>query len=195
MNAGAVKPRGPFRNQSRTRRALAGRPDRDLRALLRADHALLEQSFGEAEIAARARDRERLHRAWTSLERLFLRHVSAVETHVLPALGGSLPRDVAAVREEHAGLHRQLCELGVDLDLHLVSSPVLHAFISDLRAHARRETRLSYRPALINLPPEVFTEWGEAQDRGHRAQNHQTADRPRVPRSPSPRSERTSPRH
>ena len=174
---------------------MLGRPDQKLRALLRADHALLEQTFGEVEAAARARDRERLRRAWTSLERLFLTHVSAVETRLLPTLEGSLPGQAAAVREEHTDLHRQLCELGVGLDLHLVNSPVLHAFVLELRAHARRETRLSYRSALTNLPPEIFTAWGEAQDRGHRARNHPTADRLPVPRSPSSRSERTSPRH
>jgi hypothetical protein len=195
MNGRAVKPRRPFRNRSRAPRALPGTPDLDLRALLRADQALLEQTFGEAEIAARARDRERLQRAWTNLERLFLARVSAVETHLLPALEGRLPGEAAAVREEHARLHGQLCELGVGLDLHLVSSPVLHAFVSDLRAHARRETHLSYRSALINLPPEIVTAWGEAQDRGNRARHHQTADRLRVARSPSSRSARTSPRH
>jgi len=181
MNARAVKPRGAFQNQSRSRKALPGRPDQKLRALLRADHALLEQTFGEVEAAARARDRERLRRAWTSLERLFLTHVSAVETRLLPTLEGSLPGQAAAVREEHT-------------DLHLVNSPVLHAFVSDLRAHSRRETRLSYRSALTNLPPEIFTAWGEAQNRGHRARNRPTADRLPVTRSPSSRPERTSPR-
>jgi len=57
----------------------------------------------------------------------------------------------------HSGLREQLAELGVGVDLHLVASPLVTQFMTDLRSHAKREDALAYRWAAENLSPEAKT--------------------------------------
>jgi len=127
------------------------------RQLLAAEHELLERTFQEAEFAAKARDPEGLRNAWTRLENLLLAHMATEETHVLPAFEKVDATEAMALRTEHAGLRKQLIELGIGVDLHLVGSPLVAQFMSALRQHARREDALAYRWAAENLSPETRT--------------------------------------
>ncbi|MGZ3444103.1 MAG: hemerythrin domain-containing protein [Myxococcaceae bacterium] len=133
----------------------ASTPGPNPRDLLIADHELLEKTFQEVEYAAKARDRDGLRDAWTRLENLLFAHMAAEEMHVFPSFEKVDPSETMALRNEHATLRKQLCELGVGVDLHLVASPLVAQFMSTLRQHAKREDTLAYRWAAANLSPEL----------------------------------------
>jgi Hemerythrin HHE cation binding domain len=122
---------------------------------LAAGDEILERTFREAELAARACDREGLRDAWSRLEKLLLAHVAAEEEFLFPAFEKADAAEAGALREEHMSLRRQFCELGVGVDLHLVGSPLVSQFIADLRRHAEREKSLAFPWAERNLPREV----------------------------------------
>jgi hypothetical protein len=129
----------------------------DPRQLLMAHHELLEKTYQQAELAAQARDRDGLRSAWTRLENLVLAHMAAEEAHLFPAFERVDPIEVRKLMEEHSGFREQLAELGVGVDLHLVASPLVTRFMTDLRSHAKREDALAYRWAAENLSPEAKT--------------------------------------
>jgi hemerythrin superfamily protein len=122
---------------------------------LAAGHELLEKTFREAELAARACDREGLRDSWSRLEKLLLAHVAAEEEFLFPAFEKADAAEAGALREEHMSLRRQFCELGIGVDLHLVGSPLVGEFIADLRRHAERENSLAFRWAERNLPRDL----------------------------------------
>jgi len=150
----------------------ASTPGPNPRDLLIADHELLEKTFQEAERAAQARDRDGLRDAWTRLESLLSAHMAAEEMHVFPSFEKIDPTETMALTNEHATLRKQLCELGVGVDLHLVASPLVTQFMSTLRQHAKREDTLAYRWAAENLSPELRNALALELARPDRATRH-----------------------
>ena len=123
----------------------ASSPRGALRSLSLAEHAQLEERFravlDEAVVGAKGE----LGARWTELANALTEHMALEEREILPAFAEGAPDEAAALRCEHDELRRELDELGVCVDLHLLSPAVAGAFIARLRAHALREDAALYR--------------------------------------------------
>ena len=83
--------------------------------------------------------------AWRALERGLGAHLEAEERDMLPLLDAQAPAEAAGIRAEHAEIRRQLGEIGVGLEIHVVCEEVVERFARALRDHAAREDALLYR--------------------------------------------------
>ena len=124
-----------------------------LRELLARDHRELDRVFDALSSALRADAREDALRLWGAFEDGLCRHMALEEREILPFLRKQDPAEVDALLAEHQEIRAKLTELGVGVDLHEVGCQAVDDFISQLRAHARREEALAYRWAEEHVPP------------------------------------------
>ena len=108
----------------------------DLGALLRAEHVQLDQTFEALAEGFRADPRSAGLIEWKRFEAALLAHLNVEEDLVLPTFQRSHPIEAAQLLDEHASIRRELDELGLGVELHLISVPLIERFISKLRAHA-----------------------------------------------------------
>ena len=116
-----------------------------LRPLLIRDHERLDALFVKLLEEFREGDPKKVRAMWTRFETGLSAHLQAEERHLLPLFAGVEPAEAAGLLAEHATFRKRLDELGVGVDLHVVSLAIALEFVESLRAHARRENRLFYR--------------------------------------------------
>lgn len=121
--------------------------------LLLADHhreieiacrALLERTYAD--------DPPQLIAQYRSFESAILDHLAAEEEIILPAFAEAAPVEARAILDDHAVLRRQLFQIGVDVELHIVRAQTLRELIDQLHAHAAREDASMYPWAQVHLP-------------------------------------------
>lgn len=116
-----------------------------LRPLLIRDHERLDALFVELLDQFIEGDPNDVRAMWALFEAGLSAHLDAEERYLLPLFTRAAPVEAAALLEEHAVFRRTLDELGVGVDLHVVSLDVAQEFVEALRTHARRENELFYR--------------------------------------------------
>lgn len=157
----------------------------DLGALLRAEHVQLDQTFEALAEGFRADPRSAGLIEWKRFEAALLAHLNVEEDLVLPTFQRSHPIEAAQLLDEHASIRRELDELGLGVELHLISVPLIERFISKLRAHAAREDAMLYE----HLDAELAAETRErAIERVHDTSRRIGGAPPTTGATPSPAS-------
>lgn len=116
-----------------------------LGALLRGEHTRLDATFDALASGFSADPWSAGLTEWKHFEAALLAHMNIEEDLLLPVLARSHPDEAARIREEHASIRRDLDELGLGVELHLISADLIERFIEKLRAHAEREDAMLYR--------------------------------------------------
>jgi hypothetical protein len=119
-------------------------------------HAALDERIVTLLLQADGGDCHDLAREWNRFESELAQHFEVEEREVLPLFARENPEEVAALRQEHAALRRDLLALGVRADLHLLRADAVRDFVRELRAHARREDESLYRWAATGLEPGAW---------------------------------------
>jgi hemerythrin-like domain-containing protein len=120
-------------------------------------HAELDARAVQLLLRADAGDNHDLAAEWNRLEAELARHFELEERELFPLFQRENPEEVAALRQEHAALRRDLLALGIRADLHLLRAEAVRDFVKDLRAHAQREDEILYRWAAKDLSPSAWT--------------------------------------
>jgi hemerythrin-like domain-containing protein len=149
-------------------RSSSSRTARPLGALLRFDHERLEASFLDLVDEFHEGDRDDLRAAWARFERGLLAHFDAEERYLLPLFARVDPGEAAALVAEHDLFRREVAELGVGVDLHVVRLDAARELVDGLREHAAREERLFYRwaEAHVDRARRLLVERGLTRARG-----------------------------
>jgi len=142
-----------------------------IRARLLADHHRdLDRQFEELVTRARAGDGGDLRCEWIAFERELLRHLDVEEAEILPGFAQHDPGGAQAILADHAAIRREVLEMGMSLDLHLVRAEAIEGFVRRLKEHARREEMTLYEWAGPHVEPARWRSIGRhlidlAQDR------------------------------
>lgn len=112
--------------------------------LLPEHHRVLDEQLDRIVVGAQVRDAAELRAEWTDFERELLRHLEYEEAEILPGFAADSPAEARAILAEHADIRATLADLGISLDLHLLRSEAVQAFVQQLKAHARRENDMLY---------------------------------------------------
>jgi hypothetical protein len=112
--------------------------------LLSEHHRVLDERLDRMVTSALVRDGADLRAEWDDFERELLRHLEYEEAELLPELAADNPAEARAIVAEHAEIRAKLADLGLSLDLHLLRSEAVEAFVRQLKAHARREDDMLY---------------------------------------------------
>lgn len=116
-----------------------------LRELSLAEHDRLERLFDAVIDACRPGCTAALPACWSDLDRALNAHMALEEREVIPAFAIAHPAEAEGLLREHEMIRHDLLELGVAVDLHLISPALAGRFIAHLRGHAMREDALLYR--------------------------------------------------
>ena len=122
-----------------------------LRAFLTRDHQRLEVLFGHLLEEFGEGHRDGVREMWTRFDTGLSSHIKAEERYLLPEFEKVQPAEAAALRADHAFFRKTLAELGLGVDLDMVSLDVAEEFVKALRAHARKEDDLLYRWAQAEI--------------------------------------------
>jgi hypothetical protein len=122
-----------------------------LGTLLAEHHAELDQRLSALVTRAQGGDPVQLRGEWSAFEQELLAHLDLEEAEVLPAFARHDGAAALAVLDEHAAIRAQLLEMGMNLDLHLVSAERVEKLVEQLRAHARHEEQALYAWTRHNL--------------------------------------------
>lgn len=133
--------------------------------LLAHDHLRLERLFSELRDAFEADAREDIPLLWTELDTGLRAHLEAEEKHALPRFAETDPSEASALRAEHDAIRKQLDELDVMVDLHVLRADAAAAFLDLLQAHAAREEKLLYRWVEERADAEGESLLGAARER------------------------------
>lgn len=126
----------------------------DLSTLLRDEHARLDATFESLMDGFRADPLSVGLLEWKHFEAALRAHLSLEEDLVLPTFERTYPLETAQIRDEHASIRRELDELGLGVELHLISPELIDRFISKLRAHAAHEDAMLYERVDRELTPD-----------------------------------------
>jgi len=108
-------------------------------AHLRADHDRFEKLTRDILATVVAGDRADVAEAITLLQDTIGAHLDGEEREILPRYAEHAPADAARILEEHAVIRRELADLDVTTDLHLIRADAIAALLESLHAHAARE--------------------------------------------------------
>jgi len=123
----------------------AGRAEiREAAELLPEHHRVLDERLDRIIVGAHVRDAAELRAEWSDFERELLRHLEYEEAEMLPGFAADSPAEARAILAEHADIRATLADLGLRLDLHLLRSEAVEAFVHQLKAHASRENDMLY---------------------------------------------------
>jgi hemerythrin-like domain-containing protein len=120
------------------------------------DHAELEDRMNRLIRCADGGDCHDLAAEWNAFEADLERHLALEERELFPTFERKRPDEVAALREEHEALRRDLLALGIRSDLHHLRATAVADFIKSLRAHAQREEQALYPWADDELPRHTW---------------------------------------
>ena len=112
---------------------------------LREDHEALEGLAATIIQRVEEGDREDIANAVTAMEASILAHLEGEERDLLPRYARENPVEAAAILREHAAIRKNLTELDVSTDLHLLRATALRSLVESLRTHAQRENAGMYR--------------------------------------------------
>lgn len=112
---------------------------------LREDHEALEGLAGTIIKMVEEGDREDISNAVTAMEAGILSHLEGEERELIPNYARVNPVEAAAILKEHAAIRKNLTELDVTTDLHLLRATALRSLLESLRTHAKRENAGMYR--------------------------------------------------
>ena len=113
-------------------------------ARLRLDHAEIAAGVARMHDYVRADDLELADPEWTDLEAAVLRHMDAEEMVLLPAFARAAPEVAAEIRAEHGTIRELLGEIGIELDLHALTTVRIEALSAVLSSHMRHEAATVY---------------------------------------------------
>lgn len=123
------------------------------RTLLLDEHARIDQSLERLSEAFRADPRGVGLEEWKRFEAEVRSHLELEEGAVFPEFTRVNPDEVRTLLREHDAIRRELEELAVGGELHLVTREVIDSLARRLRDHARREDALLYRWIEAGMPP------------------------------------------
>jgi hemerythrin-like domain-containing protein len=123
-----------------------------LRERLVTEHQRLEGLFQAVLAAFEADDRDGVEQHWTAFDSQIEAHMRIEEELLIPRLERHHPEAAHAILAEHRLIRARLMELDTGVDLHLVNCATAHAFIDELRQHARHEDEMLYAWSDRNLP-------------------------------------------
>jgi hypothetical protein len=118
--------------------------DTSLGTLLAEHHRELDHCLAALVTRAQGGDPVQLRREWSTFERALQAHMDFEEAEILPDFARHDAGAARTVLDEHAAIRAQLLELGMNLDLHLVSAERVEKLVEQLRAHARHEEQALY---------------------------------------------------
>ena len=107
-------------------------------------HRDLNHRLDELISRAQECDAAELRREWTAFERELLRHMEIEEAEILPGFAQHDAPGARAILADHGEIRRDLLEMGLNLDLHLLRAEAVEGFVQRLKAHARREDEALY---------------------------------------------------
>ena len=119
-------------------------------------HAELDDCIVKLLLRADGGDNHDLAAEWNRLEAELARHFELEEHELFPLFERENPEEVAALRQEHAALRRDLLALGIRADLQFLRAEAVRDFVHELRAHAQREDEILYRWAATGLAPGTW---------------------------------------
>ena len=125
-----------------------------LRTFLTRDHQRLDILFGHLLEEFGEGHREGVREMWTRFDAGLSSHIKAEEKYLLPEFERVEPAEAAALRADHAHFRKTLAELGLGVDLDMVSLDVAEEFVKALRAHGRKEDELLYQWAQREISEE-----------------------------------------
>jgi hypothetical protein len=125
--------------------------------LLSRHHAELDQRVAALQTTADGGDGPALALAWGGFERELLRHFELEERELFARFALERPDEVAALKQDHEALRRDLLALGIRADLHCLRAEAVRGFVADLRAHAEREEQALYRWAATGVGTEAWS--------------------------------------
>jgi len=102
-------------------------------------HRDLNHRLDELISRAQECDAAELRREWTAFERALLRHLELEEAELLPGFAQHDAAGARAILADHAEIRRDLLEMGLNLDLHLLRAEAVEGFVRRLKTHARHE--------------------------------------------------------
>jgi hemerythrin-like domain-containing protein len=120
------------------------------------DHAELEDRMRRLVRCAEGGDCHDLASEWNSFEADLERHLQLEERELFPHFARKHSDEVAALRDEHEALRRDLLALGIRSDLHQLRATAVADFVKSLRAHAQREEQALYPWADAELPRRTW---------------------------------------
>ena len=126
-----------------------------LSKFLREDHDALEELAGKIIQMVEEGDREDVSNAVTAMEASILTHLEGEERELIPRYARENPVEAAAILREHALIRKNLTELDVSTDLHLLRATALRSLLESLRLHAKRENAGMYRWAEANAEADA----------------------------------------
>lgn len=112
--------------------------------VMRRDHELLDELYGDLLVSYAAGDWPDVAAQWIIFEPALRMHMDAEERDVLPAFRGVDPVEADALLGEHAALRTRLGTLGMLLELHAVPERDAEELVLLLRAHSAHEASLLY---------------------------------------------------
>lgn len=122
--------------------------------VLRDEHVRLDREFTDLCERAATGDWQVCDEIWGSFAADLEDHMRFEEEHLLAPFeraGDDAALRAADLRREHRHIRAQLEQLGVDIQLHVISAVRIDAFVASLRAHAALEGKTLY-PWLATLP-------------------------------------------
>jgi hemerythrin-like domain-containing protein len=144
--------------------------------ILSRHHAELDQRIVKLLLRADGGDNHDVAAEWNRLEEDLSRHFEVEERELFPHFQRENPEEVAALRQEHAALRRDLLALGIRADLHFLRAEAVRDFVEQLRAHAAREDGTLYRWAAKDLRPGAWTKIASSLDHVVHAVGHAVSD-------------------
>jgi len=111
---------------------------------LRADHEQLDLWLRNLVTAFKTGDRDAATEAYEKFERHLAEHLRLEEEVLFPELVLTDPKEVEALRGEHAAIRARVFELGIGVDLHQTRLPAIEELAITLRRHAAREDAMLY---------------------------------------------------
>lgn len=120
--------------------------------LLASHHEQIEAACFDVAAAMYEDDKRELVRRYRVFEHAVLEHLAAEETEILPAYADYDAEDAALIREQHAALRTQLFTLGVEVEVHRMTSQAFQDMVNALHTHAAHEDSRMYPWAQVHLP-------------------------------------------
>ena len=125
------------------------------RVVLLEDHRHIDRLLDRLVAVTRADERDACAKLWAKVEKVILAHLDVEEMFVFPAIAETHGPEVERLRREHAAIRREVGEIGIALDLHIVRAETIEAFCASLREHAAREESLAYAQAERKLTANI----------------------------------------
>lgn len=113
-------------------------------ALLRREHARLEQLYDDFLGAYRSGEWARVREGWATLESALREHIKIEQREVLPSFRAIQPAEAAGLASDHETMLRLTDAIAMAIELHAFPAADARELIARIRAHTAREEVLLY---------------------------------------------------